>query len=616
MSENIQFQAEVSKLLDIVVNSLYSEKHIFLRELISNASDACDKFKYLTLTRQEISKNHSGLKIKLIPNPKENTLIISDTGIGMNKDDLINHLGTIAKSGTSDFIKNIKDNKSADFNLIGQFGVGFYSAFMVADKIELTTKRADEETAWKWCSDGKGSFTIEPTTKIDRGTDIKLFLKEDQKEFADAIRLRFVVRTYSDHVNYPIILKQEDIEETINTASAIWTRNKAEITTEQYKEFYHHVSHQFDEPWMTLHYHAEGVIDYKTLLFIPTQAPHDLFQPDRNHNLKLYVNKVFISDKIEGLIPSWLRFIKGVVDSADLKLNISREMLQHNVLISKIKTGIVNRILKELKSKMKDYDEYEKFWNSFGGAFKEGLYEDITRRDEIMSLCMFKTTHGDKLTTLEDYISRMKDGQESIYFINGDDANILKNNPQIEAFKSKGLEVLLLTDPIDEFWPQVLTIYKDKKIKHVSTVDEEISKIENIVKREGKKADEGSITKLCEKLKTLFADELAEVKTTERLTNSPSCLTVEQGQMSIHLERLMRQHQQQSAFASKRILELNPYHPLIIKLSDLIIEDENNKNIENACYLLLDQAKINEGEPIKDPSGFAKRLSDFIITNL
>lgn len=349
MSEKREFQTEVTKLLDIVINSLYSEKYIFLRELISNASDACDKLKYLALTHPEAAKLSKSFKITVTPDDKENTLTVSDNGIGMNKDDLINHIGTIAKSGTADFVNNAKDNGSI-VDLIGKFGVGFYSAFMVAKKVEIITRKAEEDKAWKWVSDGLGGYEISEAERDSNGTDIKLFLKDDAKDFTDTIYLRHVIRTYSDHVEYPIVLNLGKAgEETVNTASALWTRNKAEITAEQYKEFYHHISKNFDDPWLTLHFKAEGSIEYTALLFIPSTAPYDLFQPDRQQSLKLYVNKVFISDKVDGLMPAYLRFVKGVIDSSDLPLNISREMLQQSTLLAKIRQGTVSRILKELK---------------------------------------------------------------------------------------------------------------------------------------------------------------------------------------------------------------------------------------------------------------------------
>lgn len=609
MSKKQKFKTEVSKLLDIVINSLYSEKYIFLRELISNASDACDKLRYYSLMKPEVTKNNGEFKIIITPNAEENTLTISDNGIGMNKEDLVNHLSTIAKSGTADFVNNAKDNGSV-VDLIGKFGVGFYSAFMVASKVEVTTKRAGEEQAYKWISNGVDGFEIEETEKEKSGTDIKLFLKDDAKDFTDTIYLRHIIRTYSDHINYPIVLDLGKAgEETVNTGSALWTKNKAEITDDQYNEFYHHISRNFDTSWMRLHFKAEGSIEYTGLLFIPSEAPYDLFQPDRQQSLKLYVNRVFISDKVDDLMPAYLRFVKGIIDSADLPLNISREMLQQNALIAKIRSGTVSRILKELKKRSEDYDDYMKFWKNFGMAFKEGIYEDPANRVEIAELSRFYSTNSeDKLTSLDEYISRVKEGQTTIYYITGDDIPTLRNNPQLEAFKEKGLEVLLLTDPIDEFWVQTLTNFKGYPIKHVSQADVDLK-----FERKEPKADEGSLKKLTDFMAELFKNEVGKVVPTEKLTKSPVSLTVENGQMSIHLERLMRNHQQQTAFASSRILEVNPYHPLIIKLADSMFDDKERPTVEEVCRLLLDQAKIAEGEAISDSSFFSEKLSDYIL---
>lgn len=612
MADKIAFQADVSKMLDIVINSLYSEKQIFLRELISNASDACDKLKYLALTNPDMAKDAKDFKIVITPDAKENTLKIADNGIGMNKEDLIAHLGTIAKSGTADFVKNAGDNGSA-VELIGQFGVGFYSAFMVADKVEILTRRAGEDKAWKWVSNGIDGFEITEAQKDANGTEITLFLKQDEKNYVDTIYLRQIIRTYSDHIAYPIVLNLGDAgEETVNKGSALWTRNKAEITKDQYKDFYQHISHNFDEPWLTLHFKAEGNIEYTGLLFIPDKAPYDLFQPDKKNSLKLYINKVFISDKVEELLPNYLRFVKGVIDSADLPLNISREMLQNSPLMEKIKAGTVSRLLKELQKRAKDYDDYMKFWKSFGIVLKEGIYEDFKNREEIAGLSYFySTADAEKMTSLDGYISRCGKEQKAIYYITGDDIAVLRNNPQLEAFKQKGIEVLLMNEPIDEFWPQVLPNYKGYAVKHISQAD-----VDMTWKREEKKADEGSLAKLCEFMGNLLKNEVGKVVATEKLTTSPVSLTVENGQMSLHLERLMRNHQQQTAFASTRILEINPYHPLIIKLSDMVMNDADKAKVEEVSKILLDQAKVAEGEAVSDPSFYAEKISGYILQGL
>ena len=545
MSDKLNFQADVSKMLNIVVNSLYSEKQIFLRELISNASDACDKLKYMALTHPDIARESGEMKIWITPDAEKNTLTVADNGIGMNRDDLINHLGTIAKSGTADFVKNASDNGSA-VDLIGQFGVGFYSAFMVADKVEILTRRAGEDKAWFWVSNGVDGFEIREAEKKTNGTEIKLFLKQDEKNYTDSIYLRQIIRTYSDHINYPIVLCLGKAgEETVNSASALWTRNKAEITPEQYKE----------------------------------------------------------------LLPSYLRFVRGIIDSSDLPLNISREMLQQSPLIAKIRQGTVSRILKELKKRSKDYEDYKKFWDAFGIAFKEGIYEDFANREEIAGLSRFVSTNDtEKLTSLDDYIGRAQPEQKAIYYITGDDVKTLVNNPQLEAFKEKGLEVLLLTDPIDEFWTQTLGTYKTFAVKHVSQADIDLS-----FKREGQKAEEGDLKKLTDLLGEMFKNEVGKVTTTDKLTKSPVSLTVEAGQMSIHLERLMRNHQQQTAFASTRILELNPYHPLIIRLAEAMGDEALKPKVEEVARLLLDQAKIAEGECISDPSFYSEKMSEYIL---
>lgn len=609
MAEKIEFKTEVNKLLDIVINSLYSEKYIFLRELISNASDALDKLKYWRLINPDLAKPDAAYKITITPDKDHKTLTISDNGIGMNRDDLINHIGTIAKSGTAEFLQNTKENTSV-VDLIGKFGVGFYSAFMVAEKVEIVTKRVDCDKAYKWVSNGVDGFEISDAERDTNGTDIKLFLKEDATDYTDTIYLRNIIHTYSEHIDYPIVLNLGEAgEETVNTASALWTRNKADITEKQYKDFYQHVTKNFDEPWMTLHFKAEGSIEYTGLLFIPTKAPYDLFQPDRLTGIKLYVNKVFISDKVEGLMPMYLRFVKGVIDSADLPLNISREMLQQSALIAKIRQGTVSRIFKELKKRAENEEDYAKFWNAFGIAFKEGIYEDFSNREEVAGLSRFYSTKSDgKLTSLDAYIERMDKEQKAIYYITGDDAKTLACNPLLEAFREKNIEVLLLTDPIDEFWTQTLLSYKGHDLKHISQADMKLD-----IERSTPKADEKGLKDLCDKMGEWFKEEVGKVEVTEKLTKSPASLTVEDGQMSIHLERLMRNHQQKTNFDSTRILLINPYHPLIIKLAELMGNQDKAEEVKDAAQLILEQAKIAEGEAVSNPSLFNEKLSEFIL---
>ncbi len=609
MAEKIEFKTEVNKLLDIVINSLYSEKYIFLRELISNASDALDKLKYWRLINPDLAKPDAAYKITITPDKDHKTLTISDNGIGMNRDDLINHIGTIAKSGTAEFLQNTKENTSV-VDLIGKFGVGFYSAFMVAQKVEIITKRVDCDKAYKWVSNGVDGFEISDAERDTNGTDIKLFLKDDATDYTDTIYLRNIIHTYSEHIDYPIVLNLGEAgEETVNTASALWTRNKADITEKQYKDFYQHVTKNFDEPWMTLHFKAEGSIEYTGLLFIPSKAPYDLFQPDRLTGIKLYVNKVFISDKVEGLMPMYLRFVKGVIDSADLPLNISREMLQQSALIAKIRQGTVSRIFKELKKRAENEEDYAKFWNAFGIAFKEGIYEDFSNREEVAGLSRFYSTKSDgKLTSLDAYIERMDKEQKAIYYITGDDAKTLACNPLLEAFREKNIEVLLLTDPIDEFWTQTLLSYKGHDLKHISQADMKLD-----IERTTPKADEKGLKDLCDKMGEWFKEEVGKVDVTEKLTKSPASLTVEDGQMSIHLERLMRNHQQKTNFDSTRILLINPYHPLIIKLAELMGNQDKAEEVKDAAQLILEQAKIAEGEAVSNPSLFNEKLSEFIL---
>src|SRR5262245_45829068 len=460
------FQAEVSRLLEIVAHSLYSDKAIFLRELISNASDACDRLRYLALTQPELGGDGQGYRVTLAPDKAGRQLVVADNGIGMNRGDLVENLGTIARSGTAAFMKQMTGDAAKDMALIGQFGVGFYSAFMVADKVAVESRKAGEAEGWRWESDGKGEFVVEPAEGIERGTRITLHLRQGEEDFLEPERLRHIVRKYSDHIALPIVLIADGKEETINKASALWTRSKSEITAEQYKDFYHHHAHAFDEPWLTLHFRAEGKIEYTALLFIPSTKPFDLFHPDRKHCVKLYVRRVYITDTCEDVLPAYLRFVRGIIDSEDLPLNISREMLQHNPLVAKIRAAVVKRVMGELQKKAKDAPEdYAKFWDNFGAVLKEGLYEDHEQRETLLSLVRMRSTASDQLTSLVDYIGRMKSGQDSIFYITGEDVGVLKKSPQLEGFAARGVEVLLLTDPIDEFWIPVVGTFQDKPFK-------------------------------------------------------------------------------------------------------------------------------------------------------
>lgn len=615
--EKMQFQAEVGKILDIVVNALYSNTDIFLRELISNASDACDKLRYAAIVKPDIAKGGGEFKINLYPDKDAHTLTISDNGIGMNKEDLIRDLGSIGRSGSAEFLKNLTGDKQKDATIIGQFGVGFYSAFMVADRVEVRSRKAGEEQGWLWASDGARSFTISEEENVERGTKITLHLKPDHYQYADAGEIRQIVRQFSDHIAFPVIMHFMGETETVNMASALWTRNKADITQEQYYDFYRHISHAFDDPWDILHYKAEGTIEYTALMFIPTKTPFDLFQPNRNAQIKLYINRVFITDQIPDMLPNYLRFVKGVIDTRELPLNVSREMLQKTAVLAKIKTGVTRRILGELKKRSENETEYLTFWNAFGLVLKEGLFEDVLNRDDIAELCRFYSTHGDGLTSLADYVSRMKDGQKSIYYVTGDNLNVLRNNPQLEGFAARGIEVLLLTDPIDEFWPQGLTKYRDFPIKTVGAGATELETL-LISDQSGleEKAPEKDIEALTKFMKEVIGDEVKEVRTTDRLTKSPVALTTGEGEISIHLERLMRQHNQPVLYASTHYLDINPRHPLIKKLAAKVEAGDTGDSNKALVQVLFDQAKIIEGEPISDPAAFSERVTGFMLQSV
>lgn len=614
--EKHDFQAEVSKVLNIVVNSLYSHSEVFLRELISNASDACDKLRYAALTHPDLMKDHGAFEIILKPDKAAKTLTITDNGIGMSKDELINNLGTIARSGSAEFASHLTGDNKKDINLIGQFGVGFYSAFMVANLVEVISKKAGDEMGYKWTSEGNGSFTIEQDDTAKTGTTIILHLKKEFEEYTDPMRLRFVVKQYSDHISVPIVLENGKEKETLNSSSALWMRPKAEITEEQYRDFYRALTHNFDEPWLTLHYKAEGIIEYNALLFIPSKAPFDMFQPDKKHGLNLYVNRVFISNEVEELLPHYLRFVQGVIDTTELPLNVSREMLQHTPVLGKIKKGIVTRILEEMKKKSADKEAYNKFWKEFGVVFKEGLYEEPENVKKIAPLCRFYSSKVDGLVTLEEYLSRMVDGQKNIYYLTGDDLTVLKNNPSLEGFTAKGIEVLLLTDPIDEFWPQVFTEWDGKKILPIAYPDKDFEQIKSLNEATGESLEEGMQKLLLDRVKTVLKDQVSDVKITTRLNKSPVALVAGQGQMSIHLERLMKQHGQKQLFASTRILELNPRHALVKKLAQAIFDKADEEKINNAVWILYDEARAIEGEPLVDPAGFIEKINAFMEKGL
>jgi molecular chaperone HtpG len=618
--EKLNFQAEVSRLLEIVAHSLYSEKEIFLRELISNASDACDRLRYLSLTRPELVADDAQFKVVLTPDKTAKTLVIADNGVGMSHDELIENLGTIARSGTAAFVEQLGSEAAKDKGvaLIGQFGVGFYSAFMVAESVEVVTRKAGESAAWRWASDGKGAFTVEPAEQAARGTAITLKLRAGNEEFLDGFRLRQIVKKYSDHVALPIVLAEGGKEETLNLASALWTRPRTEITPEQYKEFYHHVAHAFDEPWLTLHFRAEGVLEYAGLLFVPAAKPFDLFDPARKNRVKLYVRRIFITDDCPELLPAYLRFLKGVVDSEDLPLNVSREMLQNNPMLAKMRGQLIKRVLGELAKKAAEAAaEYAAFWENFGAVLKEGLYEDFEQREALLGLARFRSTSASDLVSLEDYVQRMKPGQEAIYYITGDDLEGLKKSPQLEGYRARSVEVLLLTDPVDEFWVPALGTFKDHALKSVTRGGADLAKIaaDGAEKKAEEPKDASKVQSLIAIFKLVLGDEVKDVRLSDRLTDSAVCLVADEGDMDMHLERLLKQHRQLSD-AAKRILEVNPGHALIGRLAERVGTAGASDQIGEFAWLLLDQARILEGEKLPDPSAFARRLSGLLEKGL
>jgi molecular chaperone HtpG len=610
-TETRTFQAEVSRLLDIVAHSLYSEKEIFLRELISNASDACDRLRYAALTEPALAEGDANFRVVLTPVKSSRSLTIADNGVGMSREELIENLGTIARSGTAAFMSELTGDSKKDMSLIGQFGVGFYSAFMVADKVEVLSRKAGDTEGWRWTSDGQGSFTIEAAANVPRGARITLHMREGDDEFLEPLRLRQIVKRYSDHIALPIVLADGNKEETVNTASALWTRPRGEITEEQYKEFYHHVGHGFDDPWLTLHARAEGVLEYVLLLFVPSQKPFDLFDPDRKSRLKLYVRRVFITDEGTELLPAYLRFVRGVVDSEDLPLNISREMLQSNPMVSRIRQQLTRRILTELGRKANEApDQYAEFWDNFGAVLKEGLYEDREQRDTLLPLARFRTTAREGLVSLDDYLAAMRPGQEAIYTITGDNLDLLKKSPQLEGFRARGVEVLLLTDPIDEFWVTTVGTYKEKPFKSATRGGLDLDKItapEDQPEAE-KPAPPAKLASLIAIFKLALGEAVKDVRGSERLTDSAVCLVSDEGDIDMHLERLLKQHRQLDT-ATKRILELNPRHRLIERLAASVGETGATEQLSEFAWLLLDQARIVEGEQLPDPSAFARRLA-------
>jgi len=614
--EQRSFEAEVGKLLHIVANSLYSEREIFLRELISNASDACDRLRYAALTAPELTAGDADLMVTVTLDAKAKTITVADNGIGMGHDELITELGTIARSGTSAFVEQLSGEEAKDAGLIGQFGVGFYSAFMVADEVVVTSRKAGEDQGWQWRSDGQGKFTVGPAEgEVARGTAVALHLRKDAKEFLDATRLNHIIKTYSDHIALPIRLAADGgAAETVNSASALWTRPKKDISEDQYAEFFHHVGHMFGQPWLTIHNRVEGKLEYTNLLFVPDARPGDLFDPTRASRIKLYVRRVFITDDCEDLVPGYLRFLRGIVDSEDIPLNVSREMLQNNPVVAKIRSGLIKRVLGELKKKAeKAPEEYATFWGNFGAVLKEGIYEDSGNRERLIAIARFHSTAGEDLISLDDYVGRMKEGQAAIYYISGESVEALRKSPQIEAFAARGVEVLLLADPVDEFWMPAVQSHAEKPFKSVTQGDLDLDAIATEAKDEDQAAPEdgvgdNDIDNLIALAKLTLKDAVKDVRVSARLTDSAVCLVAGEGDLDMHIERLLKQHDQVGHSAA-RILEINPKHPMIRALAKRVGAEGAADELADAAHLLLDQARILEGEPPTDIQAFARRMA-------
>jgi molecular chaperone HtpG len=615
----MQFRTELKQILHIIIHSLYSHKDIFLRELISNASDAIDTVRFQSLTRSELLEGNSDWKIKIIPDAQNGTLTISDNGIGMSRESIVENLGTIAKSGTQAFLETLKkaDVKERP-ELIGQFGVGFYSSFMVADKVTVVSRMAGHPAdGVKWESDGQGQFTVEPVEKATRGTDVTLHLRNDDKDFLDPWRIRQLVKKYSDFVEHPIVLdveKEEDgkkttVEETLNTRKAIWLRPKSEITADEYVEFYKHLSHDSEPPAKTVHYTAEGTIEFRALLYLPAHKPFDLLWGDEHRKgLHLYIQRVFIMDDCEALLPPYLRFIKGVVDSPDLPLNVSREMLQQSAPLEKIKSNLTLKILNTLdEMKRKEFDAYLDFYKELGPILKEGLAQDWSNREKLADLLLFESTKTEpgKFTTLSQYVENMTVSQPEIYYLIGESREQIEHSPYLEAFREKGQEVLLLTDPIDEFIVQPLREYKGKKLKAVDKGQLEQAAVDEDKKKQFKPL----LDFMKEKL-----PELKEVRLSSRLKESAACLVADEGDPSAHMERLVqRMGRGQELPPAKRILEVNADHPAIAALQQVFAKDAKDARLEKYTRLLYDQAVLAEGSKVKDPVALAQRINELLV---
>jgi molecular chaperone HtpG len=611
------FQAEVSELLHLMVHSVYSETDIFLRELVSNASDACDKLRYEAIASPALLGEGDALKIRIIPNKTAGTLTIADNGIGMERQELIDHLGTIARSGTKAFVSKLKEAKDG-LGLIGQFGVGFYSAFMVAEKIVVVSRRAGESDVWSWTSSGGSGFEIahasdEEVARVARGTEIVLHLKDDAKKYLETYEIERIVSAYSDNILFPIELVPEEGEpRQINSASALWQRSKSELTAEDYKKAYQQIASAFDDPAMTLHYRAEGRYSYAVLLFAPSTKPFDLFEPNRKGRVKLYVRRVFITDDAD-LLPGYLRFIRGVVDSEDLPLNISREMLQNNPQLAQIRKAVATRVVSELESLAdKDPENFARIWDAFGAVLKEGIYEDFERREKLLSLSRFTTTSGEK-RSLKDVIAGFKPNQTEIYYLVGDSIERLKSNPRLEAATARGIEVLLLSDPVDAFWTSMPSEFDGKPLKSLSQGDLNLDLIPRTdeadeAKKDEPQADEAATIAV---IKAALGERVSDVKVSTRLTSSASCLVADSQGPSRELERILSQ--QNRGMRTKPILEINLRHPLVTAITGA---QAGSRAVDDLSLILLEQAQILDGELPEDPAAFAARLNRLVLQGL
>ncbi len=614
-NQSMEFKTEIKQILNLIIHSLYSNRDIFLRELISNASDAIDKIRFDSLTNKEILEDNADWKIKLICNEKEKTLTVSDNGIGMSEKDIVENLGTIARSGTKMFLENLKDIQNKP-ELIGQFGVGFYSAFMVADKVTVLSRTAgDKDLGVRWESAGENSFSVEPFSKEYRGTEVTLHLKEEFQEYLKEWKIRDIIKKYSDYVEHPILMdvereenKKKTIkEETLNSRKAIWLKSKSEITEGEYYEFYKHISSDWNNPLETIHFSAEGTQEFKALLYLPSKPPFDLFHPDRQRGIHLYVRRIFISDDCKNLMPEYLRFVRGVVDSSDLPLNVSRELLQENPLIVKIKKGLINKVLAVLKEMQEHQPErYSGFYKEFGKVLKEGMHTDTDNREKLQDLLLFESTKTEpgKWTSLKECLSRMPQDQKEIYYLSGESRSELESSPYIEVFKKKNYEVLLMTDPIDEWMMQ--SFYEYNKIKFKSLNKGQVD-LENEDEKKSNKEKEKQFKDLFGFIKSHLPD-LKEVRLSNRLTDSACCLVTEEGEMSAHMERIFK-NMNQDLPQSKRILELNPQHSIIETMYRLFEKDKKHPKLTEYTDLLYDQALMNEGSKVRDPLKFTKRIN-------